>query len=530
MGHKGWLLATLCSILMITWQNSPAEAQAYSQGGALDHLRFVDIRDLLKYNTDLSGTSNLLMKTLEQNPSLFLGDNSSHIRFYRSGAQGPRGSKVSKSGKTIFIYSPENDGSETRRNTILGAEFERIVVEDIHRGLEAAQVFSFQMILFIHDDNRAEGRSADDYYFRRLEVKVDWTIPPERAHERVRILNVLEEIPLSRTQFQVAGDLLERKVILEDPYNKITKVFPIGVGGFDVRTAYGMDNHVSLMTYEFEDAVLKKTDSEQGFHPNTRSRIYPSYYKGRPFIALYDRVKGYRQIGMHYQIDSSLTRGFVSHGCIRVEDMYLYQLDAIVNEGVHEEIPVKMVYNLQGYEEFTHPKPKMDSSYKIVNYSSLRPPYGDKWTKVECKNSSYNVRYYGETYHTIADSDCLTQLATRNGSVYDIIDYMTGRTYTPPVAYTSMDNHVPVSLQSGEGGEIEAGNQNSDNFESLEQFKSRTGHYNILENIGFGRRRPVDKTSEYLRRYCVGKDLRTSPNCREATMERINRSGSGGLY
>lgn len=526
MKKLNWMFVAAFSLFILV--NSETEAQSHSQG-VLDHLRFVDIRDLLKYKTDLSGTSNLLMKTLEQNSEYLLGAGTSHIRFYRSGPKGPQGSNQSHDGKKIFIYSPENDGSETRKNTVLGAEFEKIIVEDIHRGIKEAQVFRLQMILFVHDDRRVEGRHADDYYFRRLEVKVDWTIPPERAHERVQVLEELTEIPLSRTNFQVVGDLLERKVILEDRSNQITKVFPIGVGSFDVRTAYGMDNHVALMTFEFEDAVLKKTDSEQGFHPNTRSRIYPSYYKGRPFIALYDRVKGYRQIGMHYQIDASgLRRGFVSHGCIRVEDLYLYQLDAIVNEGVHEEIPVKMVYNLSGYENIDHPMPKMNNIYNIVNYSELPPPYGGKWTTVECKNSSYNVRYYGEIYHTIADSDCLTAVAARNGSVYDMINYLKGETFILPLPYISMDNHVPMALQSGEGGEIEAGNHSSDNFESLEEFKRRTGN-NLFNRIVPGRRDSKSQSREYLKTYCRGRDLRASPNCREAMKERL-RGTSGGLY
>lgn len=529
MRKKAWFSLAIFSLLTVG--SLRIQAQVTNQG-PLDHLRFVDIRDLRKNNTELASTSNLLMTTLERNSELFLGPGTSHISFHRSGAQGPNlGSVQSVEGKKVYIYSDENDGRETRTNTILGAELEHITVEDIDRGIDQAQVFTLYMILFVHNDQRVEGRSPDDYYFKRVALRVDWTIPKERASERVQILDSLPEIPLSRTQFQVVGDLLGRKVILEDRQNQITKVFPIGVGSFDVRTAFGMDNHVSLMTFEFQDAVLKKTDSQRGFYPNTRSRIYPSYYKGRPFLAIFDRTKGYRQIGMHYQIDDDgLRRGFVSHGCVRVEDKYLYQLDAILNEGLQDEIPIKIVYDLKGYENIDHPMPKLDSGYNIVNYSELTPPNGGKWTSVACKHSTYNVRYYGNTFHTIADGDCLTRVSYRSGSVYEIIDYLKGQSMMLPQAYISRDNHVPVSEQSDEGGEIEAGNRNSEDFESLEDFSRKFKKQNILKSIIPGRRNDTQEpTKQYLRTYCKNKNLSNSRNCREAMKERLKNSG-GGLY
>ncbi|NCN40772.1 murein L,D-transpeptidase [bacterium] len=483
MKVTGWILATLTALSIL-----PLSARAQSSqlpGDVLNYLRFVDLRDLFAHDTQLSGTSNLIMKTLEEDPERLLGKGKSYLSFYRSGAVGPKGSKVRSNGKSVYSYSDENDGSETRINTVLGLDFEDILVEDIERGLEEAQVFRLRLLLFAHDKNRI----TDPYYFRRINIRVDWTIPRERADERVQFIELIEEIPLALTSFKVDGDLLERKVILHDDRFGITKVFPIGVGSFDVRTAYGMDNHVSLMTYEFRNATLKKTKVNKGSIPNVRSRIYPSYYKGRPFIAIYDADQGYRQIGLHYQIDSDgLRRGFVSHGCIRVEDKHLYQLDVIVNEGPKDEIPINMVYNLEGFDDIFHPMPKLDLEYNIVNYSDRPGPrvwdkkkndWTTKWIhSIKCPNSSYSTRYYGDIFHTIADSDCLTKVSKRSGNVYEITSYMKGLSSNLPLAYTSSDNHVPTGQMSTEGGEVEAGNRNSENLKELfKKLKNTPGLY-----------------------------------------------------
>ncbi len=531
MSPKRLLMTALTSLcLQPVW----AQAQTQTAPDILNYLRFVDLRDLLNNGTELSGTSNLIIKALEDDTQKLqiLGSDKSNIHFFRSGPLGPKGGKIQSNGKSVYAYSQENDGSQTRTNTVLGAELEDIQIVDTEKSVSEAQIFDLKMILFIHDENRAPGDSPDDYYFRRVNLRVDWTIPKDRARERIQVGNDVQEISLSQTNFHVAGDLLERKVILEDTTNNIIKVFPIGVGSFDVRTAPGMDNHVSLMTYEFQDAVLKKTSIDKGSIPNVQSRIYPSYYRGRPFIAIYDKEKGYRQIGMHYQIDASgLRRGFVSHGCIRVEDKYLYQLDVIVNEGVQDEIPARFVYNLEGYDNIFHPMPKMDSKYNIVNYSELAPSSGGRWTKIKCPHSSYNVRYYGDRFHTIADSDCLTRVSEKSGHVYDVLAYMKGLSEELPQTYTSWDNHVPTSSMSTEGGEAEAGNVNSENTKDYQQFMNDTSLRGRVQDALFGNRPQeprAKKNIRYIESRCrTAEQKRTNPNCKAAIKD---LGKGGGLY
>lgn len=181
----------------------------------------------------------------------------------------------------------------------------------------------------------------------------------------------------------------------------------------------------------------------------TRSRTYPSYYRGRPFFGIIAEDGNYKQIGMHYQIDSALVRGFVSHGCIRTRDSDLYQLDAILNEGGQDYLPVRYHLSVAGdYARWQSPVKKEDSFYDSVVYSA-RP--SDE--SVKCKFDNFKVRRDGinPNVHTVADGDCLTMTTEVHSPTSEVIEYMLGRTDARPTGLFSPGrDHVPLAAARGE--------------------------------------------------------------------------------
>ena len=118
-----------------------------------------------------------------------------------------------------------------------------------------------------------------------------------------------------------------------------------------------------------------------------------------------------------------------------MRDADLYQLDAILNEGVHRELKARFVLNLPEYRDIDHPMPKLNKSYSQVVYS-------DRTTDaiVKCKHSSYYVRWYGP-YHTVSDEDCLTLVRRRSGSISPIARYLRGETLVYPKALITREDH-----------------------------------------------------------------------------------------
>lgn len=391
----------------------------------------------------LEDVAERLGQSLELNTALYTGvadtatntitPANNYVRYYAEGAQGPKATgpnagSVRKNSSGNSYYAINEDPAHTRMNTIFSAEIEDIV-EEVEN-----QVFNLQVILFIHDEASAVADGSYGFYFRRMKVRVDLA-DTDVSTQGVQILKHVQDIPLVDTHFRVLGDVLDRKVILEDSINSIIKIFPIGVGGFDIQTAQGMDGSVSSTTFEFPNAKMRSTqDYTAG--SNTRSRTSPSYYKGRPFLALFAGGTTYRSIGLHYQIDDSgLTRGFVSHGCVRVRDKDLYQLDAILNDGPHQALDTHIVYDLKGYEHLDHPMPKKNHEYSLKIFSALTT--ANRISHKECGSTTHNVQWVGGGYHTVADSDCLSKHTSRKGDVQPILDYIRGDSMIIPQSATN---------------------------------------------------------------------------------------------
>jgi len=421
-----------------------------------------ELAKLLPDDSDrLPGTSRKILDAISKNPFRFAG---ADVRYYEDGARGPGGSStfIQERGRNEFVINKRYP--ETQTNTIFSADY--ISAVEV-----APSVIEAKLLLFIHSDNIG-------HYFRKLTVRVDWKKNKTHSLEDVvSVLKVDDEILLKDTDFKMKGSLSAQKIILEDQNSGIVKVFPVTVGAIDART-----NSVESMTFwvpekqrragktealqrEFQDfsnaALVKRSHWSTGF--NTSERLYPSYYSGRPFIALIDMNyvssetnfgAGYREIGLHYQItEPNLERGFKSHGCVRVIDKDLYQLDAIVNHGPKNTIASIFKKRLPEYEDINHPH-TYKSTYSKVGYTDYRSEIQSG--SVACKykgNDSYQYRSVrwnskdeNEKYHTIIDSDCLTKVYKTDNTANEVRNFwaqVPGSYVDSHIVYTE---HSPVSI------------------------------------------------------------------------------------
>lgn len=411
------------------------------------YIKHVDLRDISKYDKEmeeklpdsadrLPGTSRKILQAISENPSRFAG---ADVIYYENGAKGPSGksSFVSERARNEFVISKRYP--ETQTNTIFSADY--ISAVEV-----APSVIEAKLLLFIHSNSQG-------YYFRKLTVKVDWKKNKTHGLEDVvSVLSLDQDIALTDTDFQMKGSISDQKIILEDQASGIIKVFPVTVGAIDART-----ESVESMTFwvperqrqsakteelkaEFQDfsnsALVKRDFWTTGF--NTAERLYPSYYKGRPFIALVDLnyvesepnfSAGYREIGLHYQItEPGLERGMKSHGCVRVRDKDLYQLDAILNHGPKNTIASSFKKTLPNYEDIDHPHTHL-KTYSKVAYTNFQSEVQGESIACKYRNAdsiqSRKVRWNtsGKFFHTIIDEDCLTKVFKTNNPYTEVKDF-----------------------------------------------------------------------------------------------------------
>lgn len=424
-----------------------------------------------------------LIVDIHLNPSKYIGEN---LAFYiknegSASPIGPIGKKeVVQNG--VDKYNVVNNRSERRTNSILGVTFEGAELID-----GDSNNLLIDLMFFAHSDNKG-------YFFKKVRINADWnqTFPIQTVEIDHRVnLNKSKGITVTKTQdlanyslqdtnFSFHVELATQKAILYDSNFGITRVFPITAGALDVRDAvYDSDNKdiASSMTLlldnawdadygkfiDFEDSALVKRSvwkSKNGdFYGNQESRILPSGYSGRPFRGIVDFSragvdrnkpstydKGYRGIAFHYQIESTLLRGFESHGCIRLLDTDLYILDAIVEHGPKNLVPVKMKMLLDEFKNFDSVY-KRQKYYQKVVYSLLN--YPEK--TIKCPNtspSSYRVRFFQGLIgvHTIADNGCLSKISLQyNDTLEDSVNYLTGNGGKKPALLIEDEGqHAPI--------------------------------------------------------------------------------------
>lgn len=433
--------------------------EALNEG--FSYLKYNDLRDVVNHDKALPGTSNHILLDMAHDASKYAG---ADVSFYLDkGNQpspiGPIGHvTTADNGKKVFKVTDPR--SNRRRDTILSVTYERIwdvTGED--------KIFDIDLLLFIHSSERG------GYYFRKINVETNWhekvNVPSAdgmRSIAKTTVKKVYKEIPLSETDFELRVELASQKAILFDRAHGLTRVFPITAGALDIRShlmgPQPVINSMSLLLpgrrgdfadFKLDSAVLVKRSHWSG-SPNQEARIEPSYFKGRPFIGIIDTSRiskegnyhqGYREVGFHYQIDDdALKRGFESHGCIRLQDHDLYVLDAILNAGPKDTIPVEAKMTLDVFKDIDSIYSRQ-KTYKKVIYST-RP---NSPQTVKCENKApYAVRFFENGYHTVADSDCLTRISADGEKLQDAVDYLLGvSSYSPTPLKQGDVNHVPIA-------------------------------------------------------------------------------------
>lgn len=455
-------------------QSMVVQSQSEAQPGRLNDHLYNDIRDIQKYSKDLPSTATFLMRQLTADPARFVGV--TDVSYSETGPRGPSPSlddPTLTNANGISYYNIAKEYPETLKNTILYAGFDKEITE-----LVVNQDYDTYLTLFVHSNQyKQQNPASNGYFFRRMHIRIEWSKRSAAANESqiLTILSTENDIPLNATNFQVMGVMIDRKVILEDFGNKIWIVLPVGVGSLDIRPSASNSAplSVSITTGEINNPsrparFVKHADpTSDGSSSNTRRRIIPDYYAGRPFLGIRYSDGTYTEIGMHYQIDSFLTRGFVSHGCIRVRDKDLYVLDAIVNEGPQKSVPVKIVNQLPEYAAFDNLMKKENSWYSAVSYTT-KPAL--PVAPITCPGTAQVFRQYvyadgmrhsnpnDGAYHTYPNlKECLFQtgkvtapadpLNPNPDIVSPILEYMVGLSRGMPLPLT--DSSPFESLSEG---------------------------------------------------------------------------------
>jgi|GEM_PF-2412061 len=462
-----------------------ALAEATSVIRVYQHIQHVDLRDVIKYDNEIAkklkkingitddaenskhrlpGTSRKILAAVAADTERFIGLRG--IRYFENGAKGPSGEKKlvphKETERNEFIISRRYP--ETYTNTLYSVDYTS--AKEI-----APAVIEAELLLFAHSSSKGP-------FFKKITVVVDWSKKNQGLENFVAITKSEDDILLKDTDFNLKGSISDQKIILEDSNFGLTKVFPVTVGAIDARDNIieSMNFHVPLgnrrrarkaceaeylknspgssknaaqtscaehplVANEFQDfsnaALIKRSKWDTGSSwANTSERTYPHDYRGRPFMALIDMnyvnytgngtdyADGYREVGVHYQITSAkLERGFRSHGCVRVRDKDLYQVDAIVNQGPKDLIKSIFKNELPQHESITHPH-TFNNNVAMVKYTdrhSLDYQNGSQKENILCKinpDKSRSVRWNNaasKDYHTVIGNDCLTSTSKETG-------------------------------------------------------------------------------------------------------------------
>ena len=462
------------------------ENQALAEGlNFYPFIEHVDLRDVIQYNKQisdkiadagftnadtLSGTSRRILEAITENTARFTGNlansgdgklfiqaaGSPKVVYYKNGARGPLGNPNSNVEIKVWDAKLKKSVPKIRKGFDITKRFEHTYnntlfsVDYISAKEIAKSVIEAKLLLFITDGVRGD-------FFRRMTVKVDWKLKNEGYEKFVSITNVEPDVALEDTDFKLRGSISKQKIILEDANSGIIKVFPVTVGAIDAR-----DNVVESMNFwvpesnrynarkdnldpslqkEFQDfsnaALVKRSVwSSNKAWANTEERIVPDDYRGRPFLALVDmnyvtkgaHWKGYREVGLHYQITSArLERGFRSHGCVRVRDKDLYQVDHIVNRGPKDRVEAIFKQDLPSDNHITHPHAYEEYAAQVM-YTDYQSEQTNVLCKIEPQDKLRKVRWNdseAKVYHTVIGTDCLTKVQKKGTGLRtsDVISY-----------------------------------------------------------------------------------------------------------
>jgi len=465
-----------------------------------NHAKFNALRNVRQYDANsereykINGTSHRILVTIENDPEAFTGI--SGLRFFSDSEK--MAPQVVFPGEGRSRVFPDIETSvERRRNVVFSVYYENIKeISSVKYPASGAiqDVYQADLLLFSHSNYQGA-------FFTRLKIELDWSDLAQEKKGVVQIISEPKHIPLSETDFEVYVDLSQHKTVLKDRSDHdITLVFGVTTGGYDNRSsADGVVGSLSLQmpprlfsqsqrnnnpeeeiqNFDIETSFLVKTSLFSNDRWNTNARVYPKYFNARPFRAIIDSrfverdeegkitnyADGYRLVGFHDEIESDgLIRAGYSNGCIRTTDPDLYTLDAIIDFGPKDHVPVSVKMTQPEFDTLESIIPRQKKLYRQVKLQSRRNS-SNTASKVFCKRNiesnitEYTVKYYrdfnGEEFQTMVAGTCLTSMQKIESSPDNIVNYIidkeeNGRSsLTPPTStIVSSDTfHSPIAVR-----------------------------------------------------------------------------------
>jgi hypothetical protein len=242
--------------------------------------------------------------------------------------------------------------------------------------------------------------SNKDFRFQHFKVTI------KQEDLSISDIEIGSEKSLSEVAFQINISLVERKVTIMDGDGQIIKIYPVDVGGYDPAVVPSIEGkRHQLMTPIFEQPYLDRKFAQF-------ARTNPDYFGGRPFIRVSHAAEEWSAIGLHKQMNGKLTRGFQSHGCIRVREKDLYELYYLVKLGLNDKIPMEMA--LYSGIVFDHPMPgnEADHYYAVSPYQKD----GDGLTLMRKRKTEVPVALLGLTPQEVEASSVATQEKQETGT------------------------------------------------------------------------------------------------------------------
>jgi hypothetical protein len=178
-------------------------------------------------------------------------------------------------------------------------------------------------------------------------------------------LQIEKVAKLSDTQFSVQVSLLELTAKVTDSVTGASFVYPIGGSAFDKGVLPRSHGKTIFASPAFVGSIPRATAIE--------SRTYPAYYGGKPFLRIIPTGESTSLYGFHttpfdyldkHKPATSLARGYISAGCLRMKDDDLKELYQIVAYGGLKAIPVDIKYQTKWMEQ--HPYPIIKNGYHQV--------------------------------------------------------------------------------------------------------------------------------------------------------------------
>jgi hypothetical protein len=163
-------------------------------------------------------------------------------------------------------------------------------------------------------------------------------------HDRPLPYEVPEDLP-TLVAPEIIVSLSKQTVHLFDRATGVSRVYPTGVGVRSSSTGRSITPTGHYAT---------SPDTSDGWY-YAPARWSPEYFEGYPFLRLdIENSEGAHTYGLHGPITNPLQRGFVSHGCMRMEKSDIVELFYMVKD--HPSTPVTI-----------QEEPELDASGAVVD-------------------------------------------------------------------------------------------------------------------------------------------------------------------